>query len=342
MEIVKHENAALDMQKYRAAIMSVDFARLSEDERFNWLIHTCQKIGIDPITKPIEFITLNGKLKPYFTRMATDEIRKNEGINIDLAERKIDSEMGIISIIVKASTPDGRVDFATGIVALPKGAENIANAIMKAETKAKRRATLSICGLGFTDESELDTMQSVITEPKSKQQPRTPALPPMQMTERKPITLSEPKSLTELRTRYEGALKVIKKTYPNAKAMLSIALNKAVMGVDESYRAVLRFFTGEENMNAIDVKEASILLKWLQYEDIPDWQPAESTYKEVEEIITEMIPVMIPAGNAYENEIEEAEYTEDDSFDYVIKAKPEPVASTKRKFNFNETEEANG
>ena len=34
----------------------------------------------------------------------------------------------------------------------------LANAIMKTETKAKRRATLSICGLGFLDESEIETI----------------------------------------------------------------------------------------------------------------------------------------------------------------------------------------
>ena len=34
---------------------------------------------------------------------------------------------------------------------------------MKAETKAKRRVTLSICGLGILDESETDTMPGAVT-----------------------------------------------------------------------------------------------------------------------------------------------------------------------------------
>ena len=33
---------------------------------------------------------------------------------------------------------------------------------MKAETKSKRRVTLSICGLGFLDESEIDTIPDVV------------------------------------------------------------------------------------------------------------------------------------------------------------------------------------
>ena len=36
--------------------------------------------------------------------------------------------------------------------------EALANAMMKAETKAKRRATLSICGLALLDELEVETI----------------------------------------------------------------------------------------------------------------------------------------------------------------------------------------
>ena len=36
----------------------------------------------------------------------------------------------------------------------------LVNAKLKAITKAKRRVTLSICGLGFLDETEIDTIPS--------------------------------------------------------------------------------------------------------------------------------------------------------------------------------------
>ena len=42
-------------------------------------------------------------------------------------------------------------------LAILKG-EAKANAVMKAETKAKRRVTLSICGMGWVDESEIDSI----------------------------------------------------------------------------------------------------------------------------------------------------------------------------------------
>ena len=38
-----------------------------------------------------------------------------------------------------------------------------ANAILKCVTKAKRRVTLSLCGLGFLDEEEVRTLEGVQT-----------------------------------------------------------------------------------------------------------------------------------------------------------------------------------
>jgi hypothetical protein len=54
---------------------------------------------------------------------------------------------------------NGRTDESTGAVPI-KGVhgEALANAFLKAETKAKRRVTLSICGLGLLDETELETI----------------------------------------------------------------------------------------------------------------------------------------------------------------------------------------
>ncbi len=58
----------------------------------------------------------------------------------------------------RATMPDGRTDEALGAVPLGSSVkgETRANAIMKGETKAKRRVTLSICGLGVLDETEAE------------------------------------------------------------------------------------------------------------------------------------------------------------------------------------------
>ena len=65
-------------------------------------------------------------------------------------------------VVAKARDAHGRTDAATGAVAFGddlKG-EARANAVMKAETKAKRRVTLSLAGLGFVDESEVGSIPS--------------------------------------------------------------------------------------------------------------------------------------------------------------------------------------
>ncbi len=51
-----------------------------------------------------------------------------------------------------------RTDESIGAVPLPTSPADKANAMMKAETKAKRRVTLSICGLGMLDETEIETI----------------------------------------------------------------------------------------------------------------------------------------------------------------------------------------
>jgi len=61
--------------------------------------------------------------------------------------------------------PDGRTDTDDGAVAVAGlQGEAHANALMKTVTKAKRRVTLSILGLGMLDESEAETIPGARTQ----------------------------------------------------------------------------------------------------------------------------------------------------------------------------------
>jgi hypothetical protein len=66
---------------------------------------------------------------------------------------------GCYVVTARASFPDGRHDESIGAVPIEnlKG-EARANAVMKCETKAKRRVTLSLVGLSTLDESEVDSI----------------------------------------------------------------------------------------------------------------------------------------------------------------------------------------
>lgn len=140
--------------KIESVLIGGDLKSLSSEERVSYYNRVCESVGLNPLTKPFEYITLNGKLTLYAKRDATDQLRKVHSVSIDNV--KHDTVDDLIIVTASASIGD-RSDTATGAVSLAglKG-EAKANAIMKAETKAKRRVTLSICGLGLLDESELD------------------------------------------------------------------------------------------------------------------------------------------------------------------------------------------
>lgn len=147
------ENCAL-LEK---VITSNDLSGLSSFEKVQHIKNVCESLGLNPLTKPIQLLKFQGKEIAYFTKDATEQLRKKNNISLKIRETKI--EEGIYIVLVDAKTPDGREDSSTGAISI-KGlsGDNLCNALLKAETKAKRRVTLSICGLGFTDESEIDSM----------------------------------------------------------------------------------------------------------------------------------------------------------------------------------------
>lgn len=138
-----------------------DLTSLTPEQRGNYYLKVCDSVGLNPLTKPFEYITLNNKLVLYALRACTDQLR---GIHKVSVEELVETEReGVFIVTAKVRNGEGRTDVAKGAVSISnlKG-EALANALMKAETKAKRRATLSICGLGMLDETEIETIASAI------------------------------------------------------------------------------------------------------------------------------------------------------------------------------------
>jgi hypothetical protein len=134
-----------------------DFAGLNAAQRAEYYAAVCRSLGLNPLTKPFEYLTLNGKLRLYALRDCADQLRRLHGISIYIANRERLSDIYVVT--ARAKDHHGREDESTGAVTVGelKG-DALANALMKAETKAKRRVTLSIAGLGWLDETELDTI----------------------------------------------------------------------------------------------------------------------------------------------------------------------------------------
>ena len=138
-------------------VLHGDLAKLTPDQRVKYYQAVCQSVGVNPLTKPFDYITLNGKLTLYATRTCTDQIRANTKISISIVSREVLDDIYVVT--ARGAMPDGRTDESTGAVNIAnlKG-EAKANAYMKCETKAKRRLTLSMAGLGWMDESEVESV----------------------------------------------------------------------------------------------------------------------------------------------------------------------------------------
>lgn len=145
----------IEAVKTDAVLIQGDLSTLSEDQRSAYYLRVCESLGLNPHTQPFEFIPLGGKLKLYATRACSDQLRKLHGVSIQILSRELVED--IYTVTARAEDMTGRNDESCGVVSL-KGLQGEArsNKIMCAETKAKRRVTLSICGLGWLDETEVE------------------------------------------------------------------------------------------------------------------------------------------------------------------------------------------
>jgi len=138
-----------------AVITKGDLSKLTPIEKTAYYNEVCRSVGLNPFTRPFEYISLSGKLTLYARREATDQLRKLNGISLEVISREVVGD--ILTVHVRARDKTGRTDEDYGAVSISglRG-EALANATLKGITKAKRRVTLSISGLGFLDESEIE------------------------------------------------------------------------------------------------------------------------------------------------------------------------------------------
>ena len=136
-----------------------DLKALSSEQRARYYTQVCESMGLNPMTEPFQYIVLNGKLKLYATKGATDQLRKIHGIGIHIDGTNLIND--IYTVTVTGTDAHGRTDSDIGAISV-KGlqGDSLANSMMRAITKAKRRVTLSMCGLGMLDESEVETIPS--------------------------------------------------------------------------------------------------------------------------------------------------------------------------------------
>lgn len=179
-----------------------DLSALSQEEKGKYLFALCKSLGVNPWTKPFDFITINGKLVLYANKGAAAQLAEVKHITSELLYEG-PLRMGpenymkeIYQVTMKFTDPSERVSYETGTVWIGGlSGEAASNRAMVAWTKCKRRGTLSHAGLGFPDEAELDS----IPEIRARQQsPRIiqPAPAPAELVDSIPEPAVSPEVLS--------------------------------------------------------------------------------------------------------------------------------------------------
>ena len=143
---------------HRAGAADKDTKSLSQAEREAALAGLSRALGLNPLTNPVRFIALQGGEALYVTRQGTDQIAARLRINREtIVGPEIRDIAGVKMVFcqVRATAPDGRSDVATATIPL----KDPANDLMKCETKGKRRAVLSLVGLGLLTEEDAEAAQ---------------------------------------------------------------------------------------------------------------------------------------------------------------------------------------
>lgn len=198
------ERQQLDAQTAVQVLARGDLVKMNDEQRLQYYNAVCQSLDLNPLTRPFEFLVLDKKLVLYARKDCTEQLRAKRDITLTIIKREERGELYFVT--AKATLPNGRSDEAEGVVSLckedgewvpkdngdgnyfrkngkmiPLTGDALANAYMKAETKAKRRVTLSICGLGWLDETEVETIPNAAPvrqiETKPATNTRQPAKP---------------------------------------------------------------------------------------------------------------------------------------------------------------------
>lgn len=138
-------------------IITGNLISLTLKQRIKYYIDLCKELKLDPVSRPFEYILFNRNneniLVLYATKSCAEQLRARENISINIIETGVHDNMAVVR--ARATAPNGRTDEAIACVDLSGMTQKErANAIMKADTKAKRRVTLSICSLGMMADVE--------------------------------------------------------------------------------------------------------------------------------------------------------------------------------------------
>lgn len=154
---VQKADTGLTDEIVSSLVLNGDLSKLSPQQKVQYYKSFCERLGLDSLSQPFKLLRLNGKEVMYCDRSGAQQLNKLHQVSHEIKARE--TVNGCYVVTCQAIMPDGRHTESIGAVPIDnlKG-DALCNAFMKAETKAKRRATLDLLGLGILDETETETI----------------------------------------------------------------------------------------------------------------------------------------------------------------------------------------
>lgn len=149
----------IDSALLEKVLIGNDLSGLNSLEKVQYVKSVCESLGLNPVTKPIQLMKFQGKEVPYFTKDASEQLRKINKVSISQLDTKI-LEGSTYIVTAYATTPDGRQDSSTGVISITglKG-DALANAMMKAECVPLDYQILT--ATGFKNHLDIEIGESV-------------------------------------------------------------------------------------------------------------------------------------------------------------------------------------
>lgn len=159
-----------------------DLSRLTSDQKVQYVQYRCKQLGLDPAAKPFELLTLNGKQVLYATAACTQQLCESRKLSVALSGHEMVRD--VIVVTAKVSDKDRSTENVGAVAVEALKGDTLANALMKARTKAIRRTVLAHCGLGMMDETEIETIPNAtkIEIPATTPAPILPPAPALKET----------------------------------------------------------------------------------------------------------------------------------------------------------------
>jgi hypothetical protein len=150
--ITKPDRSATENRILSRLIESGDISGLTEQQRCDFYYLSCAQAGLDPSTRPFDYIKQGGKIALYPNQRATAQLSAKHGLTIEITDKA--TMDGLYVFTAKATRKDGSFVEEIGVVPVPTSPTDKANAMMKASGKAKRRAVIAARGLAQADSEE--------------------------------------------------------------------------------------------------------------------------------------------------------------------------------------------